>query len=83
MGKVMLTFTLDPSEASEDHVRRKLALKKEELDPEFGVVELDSAARQYAVLVDEDVAARVQGQGNSEVSGPYANPPIEPFGTPQ
>src|SRR5436305_15342596 len=81
VGKVMLTLTLDPAEASVDHVRQKLKVDEHELDPEFGVVELDPAQRRYAVLVDEQVANRVQG--TSGVEGPFANPRIEPFGPPK
>jgi hypothetical protein len=81
MGKVMLTLKLDPEEASAAKVRSKLDLSDDELDPDFGVVELDKAQRSYAVLVDEKVAARVQGADG--VQGPFANPPIEPFGPPQ
>lgn len=77
----MLTLTLDPAEASAEHVRRKLELEAEELDPEFGVVELDPETHRYAVLVDERAATRVQGAPGIE--GPFANPPIEPFGPPQ
>jgi hypothetical protein len=79
MAKVMLTLQLDPSKASKEHVSRRL--DGAELDPDFGVVEIDPAAHKYAVLVDEDVAQRVQG--SSGVEGPFSNPRIEPFGTPQ
>ena len=76
----MLTLQLDPAEASEEHVRNKLELEGKELDPEFGVVEIDPAGHRYAVLVDEDVAERVQGA--PDVEGPFSNPRIEPFGPP-
>jgi hypothetical protein len=77
----MLTLQLDPSEASEEDVRRKLDLDDQALDPAFGVVEIDPAQHKYAVLVEEDVAERVQG--SPEVEGPFSNPQIEPFGPPQ
>lgn len=78
----MLTLTLDPEEASLRHVRRKLELDEGELDTEFGVVEIDPDGRRYAVLVDERAATRVTGTSD-DVQGPFANPPIEPFGPPQ
>jgi hypothetical protein len=77
----MLTLTLDPQDASAHYVKRRFALHDEELDPEFGVVEVDREKGRYAVLVDEQAAARVQGTPG--VEGPFANPPIEPFGPPQ
>jgi len=77
----MLTLTLEPGEATLEAAARKLGLEERELDPDFGVVEIDPAAHRYTVLVDEgaaEQASRVPG-----VEGPYANPRIEPFGPPQ
>jgi hypothetical protein len=62
-------------------VQRKLELDDEQLDPDFGVVEIDPVQHQYAVLVDEDVAAKVAEA--PEVEGPFSNPRVEPFGPPQ
>jgi hypothetical protein len=80
MGKVMFSLTLDPAEASVGKVQRKLGLSGEELDRDFGVVELDPAAHRYAVLVDEEAVPRLQDAPG--VEGPFANPRIEPFGPP-
>jgi hypothetical protein len=80
IGKVMLTVTLDPADASLDHVRRALDLNANEVDHDFGVVEVDPDNHRYAVLVDEAAAARVQDAVG--VEGPFSNPRIEPFGPP-
>ena len=77
----MLTLTLDPADASVPVVQRKLGLKPEDIDPEFGVVALDPAQHKYAVLVKEDAATQVAGR--PDVEGPFANPRIEPFGPPR
>jgi hypothetical protein len=77
----MLTLTLDPAEASVEEVQRKLGLEPSQLDADFGVVEVDPAQHKYAVLVDEEVATRLAGTRG--VEGPFANPPIEPFGPPE
>jgi hypothetical protein len=76
----MLTLTLDPAEATAEGVRRKLGLDEGALDTDFGVVAVDPDHHRYAVMVDEEVAARVGGTRG--VEGPFANPPIEPFGPP-
>jgi hypothetical protein len=80
MGKLMLTLTLDPAEATVEGVRRKLGLDEEALDSDFGVVAVDPDNHRYAVMVDDEVAARVAGTRG--VEGPFANPRIEPFGPP-
>ena len=77
----MLTLALDPGEATLGAAARKLGLEEGELDPDFGVVEIDPAAHKYTVLVDESAAERASRVPG--VEGPYANPRIEPFGPPQ
>ncbi len=81
MAKVLLTLTRDPSRASLEAVKRDLGLSDEEIDDDFGVVSIDPKGNRYAVLVEDQAAGRVGGtQG---VEGPFANPPIEPFGPPE
>jgi hypothetical protein len=80
MSKLLLTLTRDPSEASLDAVKRDLGLSDEEIDAEFGVVNIDPKGDRYAVLVEESAAERVGKQPG--VEGPFSNPPIEPFGPP-
>jgi hypothetical protein len=83
---VMLTVKLPPGQATLAEARQRLGLTEDEVDEEFGLVPLDPAVHTYAVLVPAEVGARVcssaAGQAG-EVGGPYANPPIEPFGPPK
>jgi hypothetical protein len=44
------------------------------------VVNIDPNEDLFTVLVDEQTAERAEGKA---AGGPYANPPIEPFGPPE
>jgi hypothetical protein len=81
MAKLLLTVTRDPSRASLDAVKRDLGLSDEEIDHDFGVVSIDPKGNRYAILVENQAAERVGGKPG--VEGPYANPPVEPFGPPE
>jgi hypothetical protein len=81
MATRMVTVKLDPGEATPAKVAEKLHLSVAQLDPSFGVVELDRDAQLYAVLVDEQIATDLEQQEG--VVGSYANPKIEPFGPPK
>jgi hypothetical protein len=74
----MMTLRLAPERVSLAAAAGELGVAERELDPDFGVVELDPDRHRYAVMVDERAAARVQRRPG--VEGPFANPPIEPFG---
>lgn len=82
MGKTMLTIKLDPDQASVDAVRKRFDLKPEEIDDRFGVVGVDPSKHVYAVLVDEQAATAIADR-DPDVSGPFADAKIEPFGPPQ
>jgi hypothetical protein len=81
MAKLLLTVTRDPSQASLGAVKRDLGLGDDEIDHDFGVVSIDPKGNRYAILVEDRAAERVGGKQG--VDGPFANPPIEPFGPPE
>jgi hypothetical protein len=78
MAKYMMTLQLDPSEANLTAVSRRLNLKEDEIDPNFGVVNIDPVKNLYTILVDEAVATKLQG--SEGIEGPYSNPKIETCG---
>ena len=80
MAKYMMTLQLDPSEANLTAVSRRLNLKEDEIDPNFGVVNIDPVQNLYTILVDEAVATKLQG--SEGIKGPYSNPKIETFDLP-
>ena len=67
--------------ASVAGVRQALGLAADEIDADYGVVEIDPDQNLYAVLVDPRTAERVAGREG--VEGPFSNPRVEPFGPPQ
>jgi hypothetical protein len=81
MPRVMVTLRLDPGQATLPEVRDLLGLAAEEVDADFGVVNISPAEHLYTILVDEAAAARVADA--PQVEGVFANPRIEPFGPPE
>lgn len=74
----LATVELDaPSEATVEVVARVLGISEGDIDPEFGVVEVNSKRHRYAVRVAADA---LKGKGGSRKVKLHADPPIEAFG---
>lgn len=82
MGMVMMTVRSD-SPPTLDHLRRQFDLSPQDVDEQFGVIEVDPDDRLYTFMVDENKARRLANRGELSVNGPYSNPPISTFGPPR
>jgi hypothetical protein len=76
MALVMVSLRLDPERASLEDVRRLLGLREDEVDPRFGVVNIDPNEHLYTILVEQEAAERVRNA--APVRGVFSNPRIEP-----
>lgn len=81
MSKQMVTLKLDPKKATLQNIVEQLQIPAADIDPDFGVVNIDPQANLYAILVEEESARKLSG--TTDVSGPFSNPRIEPFGPPK
>jgi hypothetical protein len=84
MAKQMLLLTVHDQgdDVTLESLMRTLGLRAGEVDMEYGLQMIDPVAGDYVLLVDADAAARID-PALADVSGPYANPEIEPFGPPE
>lgn len=87
MASVMLQFVHHGPAPSLEQVRRLFNLKKDEIDPDFGVITTDPSRGLYTVLIDSKATPRVEAilatRPPDPAEGIFANPPIEPFGPPE
>ena len=64
-------------------IQRMFSLSDDEVDRDFGLIEVDPAEHIFTFLIEETSASKVRPGPGYSVSGPYSNPRIEPFGPPQ
>lgn len=76
MATVMVTLQLEPEQASLEKVRQLLGLKRDEVDEDFGVVNINPSEHLYTILVRQEAAERVRDA--APVRGVFSNPRIEP-----
>lgn len=76
----MVTVRLDPEHASIDCARDLLGVDEAAIDHDFGVISVSPNENLYTVLVEAGAADELPTGG--DVSGPFSNPRIEPFGPP-
>jgi hypothetical protein len=79
MSKVFVTFH-SPDAPSVNALKERFALADHDIDPSFGVVEIDPEAHLYTALVDPGAASRISGSA-PDVST-HSNPIISAFDLP-
>ena len=84
MSKVMFNVRWPEGHPTAEQVCQKYGLSPEDVDDQFGVIEVDPAEHVYTILVDEAAAARLDpDRANGRLEGPFSNPKIEPCGPPE
>ncbi len=83
MSKVMMTIQSGGTPPTIADIRRRYSLDDDDIDTDFGVVEVDPAEHVYTFLVEEKAASKISVDSDWSVEGPYSNPRIEPFGPPE
>ena len=83
MAKVMMTIQWPQGQPTIEQIQELFSLADDEIDREFGLIEIDPDERLFTFLVDEASAAKVKPGAGLRVAGPFSNPRIEPFGPPQ
>lgn len=83
MTKVMVTIQAPEGPPTLDAVIERYQLGPDDIDSDFGVVEIDPADHLYVILVEPDAATRIKPADGWDTAGPYSNPRIAPFGPPE
>jgi hypothetical protein len=88
MAKMLFTVTWAEGKPTLNKIMKKYGFRADEIDEEFGIVEIAPKAHQYSVMVEDDAVKRflsisAKSAEEKDISGPYSNPRIEPFGPPQ
>lgn len=83
MTKVLMTIRFHGKSPTLGQVQERYSLSDEEVDHDFGLVEIDPDEHLYTLMVEESAARKIRDDGEWEVKGPYANVRIAPFGPPE
>ena len=86
MSKILFNVKWDETgKPSIETVSQKYGFPAEDIDPQFGVVEIDPQDNLYTILVEEEAAQKVSGDYGNRLKpeeGAFSNPRIEPFDLP-
>lgn len=76
MSKLLYNINWSGEKPTLEQVAEKFGFDKNDLDEDFGVVEIDPQDDLYSIMVEESAI----GQKDTEnIKGPFSNPRIEPF----
>ena len=82
MGKVMMSIQSDHGAPTVPELVREYQLSLEDVDQQFGVIEVDDVEHKYTFLVEHAVASYIKSNEKWTVEGPFSNPPIGTTGPP-
>lgn len=86
MQTMMLQFKHPGPPPTIDDVRQLFNLAASEIDSQFGVLPTDPSEGLYTVLVDVRASERIKAvlatRPHDPAEGLFANPRVEPFGSP-
>lgn len=87
MPKLLFQFRHPGGKPTLETVYQEYGFQLGEIDPDYGIVLVDSTESLYAVLVEEAARQRVEMRLPADAAeqriGFFANPRIEPFGPPE
>ena len=83
MAKVMMTIRSQEGKPAVEDIVRKYKLSPDEIDRDFGVIEVDERDHTYSILVEASAAPKISSDAKWDTEGPFANPPIEPMWPPK
>jgi hypothetical protein len=82
---MLFSITWEQGDPSIEEICQEYGFKPQEIDAQFGIIEIDPEDHLYSILVDQEAALRVRnqlGEGVSDIEGPFADVRIAPFGPP-
>lgn len=88
MSKVLYNVRWADGPPTIEQICEKYGFSPDEVDNQYGVIEIDPRDHLYSILVEDAAVARVEPdwaeRGNDAgLEGPFSNPMIEPFGPPK
>ena len=76
MSKMLYSVNWKGEKPTLKQIAKKYGFKTNDIDPDFGVVEIDPQDNLYSILVEEDA---VEPKDSKDIKGPFSNLRIEPF----
>jgi hypothetical protein len=88
VAKMLFTVTWPAGKPTLKKIMKRYGLHADEIDDEFGVIEIAPQTHQYSIMVEEEAVKRylddsAKNADDEDIRGPFSNPRIEPFGPPQ
>jgi hypothetical protein len=86
MAKVLYNVRWTGERPTLEAICQRFGFTTDELDQQYGVIEIDPDEHVYSILVEDSAVARVGAEWRTEgtpLEGPFSNPRIEPFGPPE